>query len=257
MTTLDIQKVGPFEVRVWAEGSGSPVLFLHGYERHPGAAPFLQRLAQNHRVIAPELPGFGKSTGFEEIQDIHDIALYHRALIEALGLEQVDLIGHSLGGMLGAEVAIVAPHLVRKLVLVDAFGIWIDDQPALDPFGPADQVAAAKWAGEAPAEPPTIFEPEPDDPHAAMLFEVQNQAVSTKFMWPIADRGLRRRAKYISQPTLVVNGEKDGLITPAYANELASLIPNAKVEIIPGAGHYPMIENEDAFTAAVEGFLAD
>jgi pimeloyl-ACP methyl ester carboxylesterase len=256
MTTLDIQKVGPFEVRVWAEGSGSPVVYMHGYERHPGGASFLTRLAQNHRVVAPEFPGYGKSTGFEEFQDIHDAALFYRSLIESLGLTDVTLIGHSLGGMIGAEVAIVAPHLVSKLILVDAFGIWIDDQPSLDPFGAADAVAAAKWAGEAPEQPPTIFEPEPDDPHAAMLFEVQNQAVATKFMWPIADRGLRRRAKYISQPTLVINGAQDGLVTPAYAEELASLIPNASTKIIDGAGHYPQIEQEDAFTEAVEGFIA-
>ena len=75
-------------------------------------------------------------------------------------------------------------------------------------------------------------------------------------MWPIAERGLRRRLQYVTAPTLVVHGASDGLLPVAYAQEMVSLISDAKLEVIEAAGHYPMIEQEDAFVALVEGFLA-
>src|SRR5579883_1706738 len=94
-----------FTVRVWQAGDGRPLVFLHGFEGHPGDAPFLQRLAQHHRVVAPEMPGFsGSMPGAHELQDIVDYALFYRRLIDEQIGEPVDLVGHDLGGMLAAEV---------------------------------------------------------------------------------------------------------------------------------------------------------
>ena len=90
---------------------------------------------------------------------------------------------------------------------------------------------------------------------AAILFEAQNRATATKLMWPIADRGLRRRLQYISAPTLVVHGASDGLLPVSYAQELVNMIGGARLAVIEGAGHYPMLEQEDAFVSAVEDFL--
>jgi pimeloyl-ACP methyl ester carboxylesterase len=254
---LSRQNVGSFDINVWSDGSGSPVLFLHGYERHPGGAGFLQKLAENHSVMAPEQPGYGTSLGFEHVRDMLDLVLFYRALIESWDVEQIDVIGHSTGGMIAAELSAIAPQRVRRLVLVDTFGLWIDDQPTLDPFGPASGVLAAKWhdAGARPQPEPTIFQPDPDDPDGAALFEAQNRATATKFMWPIAERGLRRRLQYVVAPTLVVHGASDGLLPVSYAEELAKLITNAELAIIDDAGHYPMIEQEAAFLSLVEGFL--
>lgn len=255
MAVLDIPNVGTFEVPVWESGSGSPLLYLHGYERHPGGAPFLERLAGRHRVLAPEQPGYGYTRGFEHIHDVLDLALLHRELIESWVVGPVDVVGHSLGGMLAAEVAVIAPHLVRRLVLVDPFGLWLDDEPALDPFGAAAPVRAATWHGDPPATEPTNFVPDPDDPHAAIVFEARNRAAATKFLWPIPDRGLRRRLPLIDAPTLVVHGASDGLVPPSYAREFARLIPDAQLATIDAAGHYPMVEQEDEFVSVVEGFL--
>jgi pimeloyl-ACP methyl ester carboxylesterase len=254
---LSRQNVGSFDINVWSEGSGSPLLFLHGYERHPGGAAFLERLAEHHRVLAPEQPGYGTSLGFEHVRDLLDLVLFYRALIESWDLEEIDVIGHSTGGMIAAELSAIAPQRVRRLVLVDTFGLWIDDQPTLDPFGPASRVLAAKWhnAEARPQPEPTIFEPNPDDPDGAALFEAQNRATATKFMWPIAERGLRRRLQYVTAPTLVVHGASDGLLPVTYAEELVRLIANAELAIVDEAGHYPMIEQEDAFVSIVEGFL--
>jgi pimeloyl-ACP methyl ester carboxylesterase len=256
MSALEIPNVATFDVHLWADGDGSPVVFLHGYERHPGAAPFLARLAEGRRVLAPEHPGFGSSTGFDAFHDVVDVALYYRELIESCQLGPVDLIGHSLGGMFAAEVAAICPHLVRRLVLVNPFGVWVDDVPSVDPFGQPELVADAKWHGDPPAAEPSNLEVDPDDPHGHTITQVRNLATAAKFMWPIADRGLRRRLPYIDAPTLVLHGGSDGLVPLAQAEEFVRLIPDAQLAVIADAGHYPMVEEEDEFLAAVERHLA-
>jgi pimeloyl-ACP methyl ester carboxylesterase len=250
--------VGAFEVNVWEEGEGSPLLYLHGYERHPGGAPFLRRLAEHHRVIAPEQPGYGTSAGFENVRDLLDLVLFYRSFIEDTVGEPVDVLGHSTGGMIAAEIAAIAPQDVRRLVLVDAFGLWLDDQPSLDPFGQASQVLRAKWhdPDQRPDPEPTLFVEDPEDPQGAVVTEAQNRATATKFMWPIADRGLRRRTQYIKAPTLIVHGASDGLLPVSYAEEMVSLLSDGRLHVVENAGHYPMIEQETEFIGVVEDFLA-
>lgn len=255
-TSVSTQQVGPCEVRVWQTGSGTGLLYLHGYEQHPGAAPFLQRLGEHRDVRAPELPGYGESTGLEHLHDILDLALLWRSLIETWGFEQVDVIGHSLGGMVAAELAVIAPHRVRKLVLVDAYGLWLDDQPLVDQFALSPQaLAAAKWFDPAAAPDPEPSARTDDSPLGAAVFRTRNLGTATKFMWPIPDRGLVRRLPHLTVPTLVVHGEADGLVPVAYGQELARRIPDASLVTVPGAGHLPMLEAEDAFLSTVMAFL--
>jgi pimeloyl-ACP methyl ester carboxylesterase len=259
MGSVSWQTIGDFRVRVWTAGDGPPLLYLHGFEQHPGDAPFLRRLAQSRRVYAPELPGYGESTGFECIDGILAITLYHRRLVESWGVERLDVIGHSLGGMLAAEFAAICPHRTRRLILVDAYGLWLDRVPLPDPFALGDKdLQTAKWGAPDPARSePSIFVPDPDNPGSATLERMKNLATATKFMWPIADRGLQGRLSYIQTPTLILHGADDGLIPPIYAGEFGRLIPNARVLHIDGAGHLPMVEREDVFIEAVDGFLSD
>ncbi len=243
---MQFQTFGAASVRLWRFGQGHPVLWLHGFEGHPGDAPYLRRLAETRTVIAPEHPGFGESEGLAAMQDITDQALHFRRVIRSLGARRVDVVGHCLGGMFAAELAAISPHLVRRLILVSSYGLWDDANPLPDAFSLAPPVfAAAKWAKPEAAPPAT------EDPIARQ----RNLGAATKFLWPIPDRGLIRRLPFVEAPTLVLHGAQDGLVPPAYGQRLASLIPNAGFQAIEGAGHMPMLEAEDAFTAAVTSFL--
>ena len=120
--------------RVLEGGSGAPLLFLHGAGGLLRENPFLDGLAQRYHVFAPEWPGYGESTGEELLEDMLDFTLHGWDLVEALGLRQPHLVGHSMGGMIAAEMACVSPHDVGKLVLVSAAGLWMDDHPIPDIF---------------------------------------------------------------------------------------------------------------------------
>jgi pimeloyl-ACP methyl ester carboxylesterase len=243
---VQFQTFGAASVRLWRFGQGHPVLWLHGFEGHPGDAPYLRRLAETRTVIAPEHPGFGESEGLAAMQDITDQALHFRRVIRSLGARRVDVVGHCLGGMFAAELAAISPHLVRRLILVGSYGLWDDANPLPDAFSLAPPAfAAAKWA-KPEAAPATTEDP---------IARQRNLGSATKFLWPIPDRGLIRRLPFIEAPTLVLHGAQDGLVPPAYGQRLAALIPNAGFQAIEGAGHMPMLEAEDAFTNAVTSFL--
>ncbi len=259
MPTLELQRVAGRTFNLWVDGSGPPLVYLHGFEGHPGAAGFLRRLAEGHHVVAPEHPGYGTSDGLEQIHDMLDLVLAYRELIESRDLGAVDVVGHSLGGMIAGDLAAICPELVRRLILVNAFGLWLDADPAPDPFGSAEDLLTAAWHDPASAVDcePAIVAPDPDDPQAPTLLRARNLATATKFMWPIADRGLRRRLPLIHARTLVVQGVSDRLVPLSYAEEFARLIPDARLTKIQSAGHHPMIEREDEFVSAVERFLAE
>lgn len=250
-----------FHTRVWSAGEGEPLLFLHGFEGHPGDAPFLQRLAAaaGRRVIAPEHPGFGESTGIERIDDIFDLTLYYRRLVETLGLGRMDVVGHSLGGMFAAEFAALCPQLTRRLVLIDPFGLWLEEKQVPDLFVMSPrQLQQATWHDpESPAAQQAMTQQAngAGTGIAAIVTRAGNLSTAGKFLWPIPDRGLARRLPFITSPTLVVVGDSDGLIDPAYGRVFAATIAGAQLEIIPNAGHLPMVEQPDVFDRVVGAFL--
>jgi pimeloyl-ACP methyl ester carboxylesterase len=251
---------GRFQARLWRAGAGTPLLYLHGFEGYPGDVPFLNELAAGRRVYAPEHPGFGESTGIEQIDDVVDMALYYRQLVEALELGEVDIVGHSLGGMFAAEFAAICPQHVRRLVLVSPFGLWLDDAQIPDLFVMSlGQLQRATW-----------HDPESGASQAALtqmsngssgiqatVKRAGNLSAAGKFLWPIPDRGLSKRIHLIKAPTLIVLGESDRLIPAAYGEAFRSRIRDAGIVRIADAGHAPMLEQPEAFLAAAQDFLRD
>jgi pimeloyl-ACP methyl ester carboxylesterase len=247
-----------FHIRLWSAGDGPPLLYLHGIDGHPGDAPYLGRLAERHRVYAPEHPGFGESTGIEQIDDIIDMVLYYRELVATLGITELDLVGHSLGGMFAAELAVFCPWLVRRLVLVAPFGLWLEEAQIPDLFAMSPgQLQRATWHDPEPpaAQQSVTAGTNGMPPIATMVTRAGNLAAAGKFLWPIPDRGLAKRLRHIQAPTLVVLGESDKLITRPYGAAFIAAIAQAQLVTIAEAGHAPMLEQPDAFLSAVEDFL--
>jgi len=248
---------GLFNAEVVEAGTGSPLLLLHGWQGLTWN-PFFEGLSKQYRVIAPKLPGYGDSTGDDELTDFFDLTYYHLDLLDELGLDNVPILGHSLGGMLGAELAAVQPKRFSKLVLSAPFGLWNDERPVIDFFvEKPDSLAAATYADPSSDVAKTASAvPEDDAGRVAFYLErAKSLRIAAKYLWPIPNRGLSKRAHRISAPTLLVWGEKDGICPPSLAEDWKAVIPHAQVATIAGAGHLPGAEQPEATLKVVTDFL--
>jgi pimeloyl-ACP methyl ester carboxylesterase len=246
---------GKFKTRVLTAGRGDPLLYLHG----AGGLfwdPFLDGLSAGHRVIAPEHPGFGQSQGLEHVEDLWDLVLYYADLFDALGLgPRVSLVGHSFGGMVAAEVAATHAERIERLVLLCPIGLWRDEHPVPEISAiPPDKLAGLVFADPEGAVARAMPRPDPTDPEALFQASLTIAAVN-QFIWPLPDKGLSKRLHRIKAPTLLVWGRQDRLVSPVYGDDFARLIPDARLELIDGAGHLPQLEQLDQLAPLVEAFL--
>jgi pimeloyl-ACP methyl ester carboxylesterase len=245
--------VGPIQARVLIAGIGDPVLVLHG----AGGLvwdPLLEALAAGHTVHAVEHPGAGASDALSHLPGIWELVLFYDELLDALGLDTVQVIGHSFGGMVAAELAANNPRRVSKLVLIAPIGFWRDDAPIPDIAG----VPASSLPGLVLADPEgplaATLAPPADDPQA--LFEAAMRMASIlHFIWPIPEKGLHRRIHRISAPTLLVWGAQDKLVSPVYAEEFTSRLRDSRLVLVDGAGHLPPLEQPAVVRDHVLGFL--
>jgi pimeloyl-ACP methyl ester carboxylesterase len=258
----------PITAKVFESGEGDPVLFLHAGGGITASDPVVAALSESRRVVAPRHPGFVDPDELDELRDVHDLALYHDELLDALGLDAIAVIGHSFGGMVAAELAAHYPKRVTKLVLASPVGLWSNEYPMADmfaafPFGMGELLWHDPGSPEAVAAMTVMAQGEEeessksDDPMTAMMLRVLPGLVTIgKFMWPLPDKGLVRRLRRISAPTLVVWGEKDKLVPSRYADDFVAAIPSARAEFLPNAGHMAPYERTHDFTELVTSFLA-
>jgi pimeloyl-ACP methyl ester carboxylesterase len=250
-------------VRVLEAGpeDGRPVVFLHGVAGLIDDHAFLERLAGRHRVLAPELPGYGESTGEELLEDMLDFALHGWDVLDALGLDggRPALVGHSMGGMIAAEMACLAPSALHRLVLVDALGLWLDDHPVPDlfsflPYEFGDVLFHDPSRGAALLTGGTDFA----DDEAVKDFLVANArrlGTAGKILFPVPNRRVAKRLYRATVDTLVAWGEDDRLVAPAYADRWAELLPCATVRRYPEAGHMLPYEAPEALADEVAAFV--
>src|SRR5262245_51977934 len=113
------------------KGEGEPLIFLHPSQGRLWSS-FLDGLAEHHQVIAPLTPGSEDEAELMKFDSFADLAIFYDDLLRALDIDSAVVVGHGFGGMAAAEFAAHFPERVSKLVLIGAFGLWIDDQPVYD-----------------------------------------------------------------------------------------------------------------------------
>ena len=241
---------GDFRAIVESGGDGPPLLYLHGAVGQKGWAPFLERLSRQFTVYAPYIPGYGEASGLEHLADLTDLTLYHLALLDALGVERAHVVGHFLGGMIAAEMAAFSPSSVDRLALVSPAGVWRDEDPVADLLAlNANELSECLTA--TPDGTAAL------DGVADMLARdrMQDIAAAGKFLWPLPDKGLHRRAYRIKAPTLILWGEQDRINPISYAADFQRLISGSRTGTLANAGHLLMLEQPGAFADAVAAFL--
>jgi pimeloyl-ACP methyl ester carboxylesterase len=256
--TVEQRHVRGVALEVVRCGSGAPMLLLHGAHPVGPDAPFLQLLGRHAEVIAPSHPGFGRSTRPADFDTVYDLVHFYLDVLEHLGRDRVTLMGLSFGGWLAAEIAAACSHRLDRLILVDAVGIKVSDRETpdiLDVFNTAPaEVRRRRW------HDPDRWAPDYDAmSDEALVGHARDSDALCLYAWHpyLHNPQLKRWLPRIAVPTLVLWGASDGIVTPAYGRAYAALVPGARFDVVPAAGHHPEIEQAAAFVDRVVGFLKE
>ena len=228
------------------------LVFVHG-SGDSGAvwAPLIALLPEVH-AVALDLPGHGAlvdQPGPAEMS-VADYAAFVRAEVETLGATRPTLVGHSLGGAIGLRLTLDAPELVGRLALVGS-GARLRVSPAF--------LEAARAAG--PTGVPAITQMAFAEQHTeeAATFQAQRAPTASGVLYrdlaACNQFDVMGEVARITQPTLLLVGEGDRMTPPKYSEYLAAQIPNAKLVVIPDAGHYAQIEQPQRVADALRAWL--
>jgi pimeloyl-ACP methyl ester carboxylesterase len=240
------------KLRYREAGAGPPVLFLHGAEGDSWS-PLLDALSAQHRVISPEHPGFGRAPIPAWMTNTGDLAYFYLDVLQALGLRDVHLVGHCIGGWIAAEMAIRNTQRLASLTLLAPAGVESRDASIDDIFawGPEefarrqfhDPKLAADWqAAQAKLDIDIIL---------------QNRTGLARLAWnprlhsPQLPQWLHR----IDVPTLLIWGENDRVIPLACHQPYLRKINNAKFVSIPNTGHALPIEGAKDIGPRLKAFF--
>ena len=235
-------------------GTGRAVVLLHGGAGPVSVAAFADLLADatGTRVIVPTHPGFGGTARPEALSTMGGLAEVYAGLLEAMQLDDVTVIGNSMGGWIASELAIGHPARLGRIVLVDAVGIEVHGHPAADFFAlsPAE-VAEHSWF-----DPSKAQVPDPASlPPAVREILLGNRAALALYGGASADPTLLRRLADIDVPALVLWGEADRIVDVDFGRAYAAAIPGARFEVLPGTGHVPQMETPEVLLGALDAFV--
>lgn len=264
-------------LRYWQGGQGEQaVLLVHG------VGSYVERwrhtfevLVTRFRVYAMDLPGRGlsdKPSGFS--YRVENLARIVKGFTDAMGLDRVSLVGSSLGGAVVAHFARQYPESVNRLVLSSSAGwgrgvtgaLRIVGFPGLgELIGRRQSREAARRLLLTIVNDPSVVTDELVDLHYRMsslpgawkgflrLLRANGNILGQS---PRVYRPLRRELRGFSRPTLVLWGERDRIIPPRHADIVLGVIPNAQKRILPGCGHFLMLERADEYAAVLLDFLS-
>ncbi len=255
-----------------ASSGAATVLALHGAGGWLGDEPVLAGLAgAGLRVVAPVWPAWSEHTDEDRLSDMQDFALHGWDVATEMGLlggegasngaagGGLHLMGHSMGGMIAAEMAALAPQSVARMALLCPAGMWLGDHPIPDifamlPYQLAEVLFADPNVGEEVLTGGADFS-DNETLTRFMVARARQQGMAGKILFPIPNRRFSERAYRVTVPTLLVWGRQDRLIPPAYADAWQAALPDATVELVDGAGHMLPYEQSAAVVAAVTSHL--
>jgi pimeloyl-ACP methyl ester carboxylesterase len=247
---VDLAGIGPVEVTVADYGSGQPFLLLHGGAGPQSVTGFAEMFAAAHdvRVLVPTHPGFGGTPRPEALNSVGGLAALYNALLGQLGLQDVTVIGNSIGGWITAEIALLKSPRVSGIVLIDAVGIEVPGHPVADFFSlTMDQVFQLSFRNPGPfrIDPATL-------PPAAQAIAAGNRAaISVYAGTAMTDPTLAGRLGALEVPALVLWGRSDGIVDVDYGRAYAAAIPMARFQLLPDTGHSPQLETPDQVIHAI------
>jgi pimeloyl-ACP methyl ester carboxylesterase len=280
-----LRTAGGVELHTYDSGDGgpgtAPLLLVHGLgdEADSWRRVFVA-LASRRRVIAVDLPGFGRSERPHRAYTLGFFARTLAALLESLGIERAVLMGSSMGAAAVQRLALARPHLAERLILVDGAlpTFPVRPPPALLPFltPGLGELAYTSLRRSQQAAYDTLrpyyydLDALPEEERAFLWQRVwarvwsngQRRAYFSALRWMMAERILRasafaRRLPNLRAPTLIIWGAQDQVAPESAAHAAAAVLPSARVEILDRCGHLPHQDRPDEVVALLDAWLAD
>jgi pimeloyl-ACP methyl ester carboxylesterase len=252
---VEVPSGGVVPLTIGEDGDGRPFLLLHGGGGPQTVAGFAALLAERApgTVLTPRHPGFDGTERPPAVASIGALADLYVALLERLGLEDVVVVGNSIGGWILAEMLVRDPSRIGSGIFVDAVGIEVPGHPVADFFAlPLEQVFELSY-----------YEPEkfaidiaalPPEARKQMAGNRETLATYTREE-PMSDPELAGRLAGVETPCLVVWGERDRIADPEYGKAFAEAIPGSEYRLLTKTGHMPQLETPDQLLAEISGFL--
>lgn len=252
--TDQLVEVAGTQLHLARGGTGDPLLVLHHDIGNPGWLPFHQQLAERFEVVAPSHPGFDRSARPEWLRSVRDVAVVYQWLLSDLNLDGVTVVGLGFGGWIAAEMATMAPASFKRLVLVGAMGIQPEDGEILDQ-ALVNYIEYARAGFHDQAAFDRVYGSEPSTDQLETWD--QNREMSFRIAWKpyMFSQTLPHLLGGVKTPTLVVWGAEDRIVPRACGERYARSLPNARLEIVPGAGHCVEMERPAELAALIDRFV--
>jgi pimeloyl-ACP methyl ester carboxylesterase len=237
-------------------GHGRPLLFLHPGEGLEPEREWLDLLARRYRVIAPLHPGWGNPAVPGWLSTVDDLAYLYLDLAATLQFDDAVLVGACFGGWIAAEMAVRDARRFGKLVLVDPLGIKVGgvlDRDIADMHAmPREEYMRLAWADPASGERDLTALPETE-----LAAIARGREAFALFGWKpyMHNPRLKRWLHRIDVPTLLLWGERDGIVSTSYGQAWRAEIPGARMEMIANAGHFPHWEQPQDFVERLSRFV--
>jgi len=252
--TTDHPAFPDLQLSVADAGRGRPVLILHGGGGPMTVAPIAAHLATIARTLTPTHPGWNGTERPDALTGIDDLARLYLGYLHDQQLRDVLVIGSSIGGWIASELAVRdTAGLITGLILIDAVGIEVPGEPIRDFFAlDARGVAEYAWHDSERfyTDPATV-------PEEQLARQKANMATMRVFAGDpyMHDPALRARLHGVPLSPLLLWGESDRIVTPAYGAAYAAAFAQSRFEVIARAGHLPQLEQPAATFALIDEFL--
>jgi pimeloyl-ACP methyl ester carboxylesterase len=184
--------------------------------------PLARVLVARHAVLAPDLPGYGRSETPPRALDVPQLANALREWLDVARIPAATIVGNSLGGQVAVELAVVAPDRVERLVLVG---------PTMDPGAPTLLRQAGRLARDVFREPLALTAVAARD-----YLRMGPLRILATARHALEDP-LQEKLPHVRVPALVVRGERDPIVSPEWAERVAALLPRGRLAVVPGAPH--------------------
>ena len=250
------------------ERSGPPVVLIHGYtDNARDWVPMLPYLSKRDRLILVDIRGHGRSSKPECCYTRIDFAYDIKLLLDALGVQRADIVGHSLGSIIAQTFAEYWPERTAHVVLISSTGGSPPDRPKKPPqFDFAAEIRKLKEPIE--ADSPFMIawwdSPTPVDPDFIRRQRKDAAGIPLRVWLAVLDQALPANNLYgdlqstlprLKAPTLLIWGSKDPIMEEDMRQSLRNALPNAKVKIFDGLGHNPFWEDPRGVAEVVNAFL--